>query len=73
MFLIIPLVIDFDDLKQKSLFAFAFFIYYICLTNFVLMLSTLFSTPKMAGEIGTFLMIIGNFMIFLVYWDSFLK
>jgi len=44
-------------MDKKAYFVLAYFFYFLSSTHQALSLSAIFSTPKMAGEVGTFFMV----------------
>ena len=57
------------DVKSINLFL-VYFVYSAATLNFSLALSTLFSNPKLAGEVTTFITILSILGTFLVFLES---
>ncbi|EAR92762.2 ABC transporter family protein (macronuclear) [Tetrahymena thermophila SB210] len=69
-FIIAPLISGFPYVDNAAPFVIAYFLYFICSIHQSLCFSTMFSKVKMASEIGTILMIIPIFLVFLIFVDE---
>ncbi|EGR27805.1 hypothetical protein IMG5_188750 [Ichthyophthirius multifiliis] len=72
-FLIVPIIAGIDGVKDAHstvIFVIGFFAYSISAVNQSFVLSTFFSNTKIASEVGTIVMIIPIFLVYLVFIES---